>query len=187
MLEWSEYFETGIEKVDTQHQKLFALLNQLIKSFESGVPNEELVASILQELVDYTHQHFSDEENMMLEYKLDERHLNIHRMEHKSFIYDLENSQLHISIDEDEVQTAEKLVRFITSWLIYHILGIDMIMKAQIRAIEAGASPQQAYEDNKKIARDAATTQLILDAVLELWRETTERCRKLEQQLSHHQ
>ncbi|CAG1022586.1 Bacteriohemerythrin [Patescibacteria group bacterium] len=187
MLIWSEYFATGITTVDDQHQRLFELLNRLIKSFEVGMPDEDMIASVLQELLDYANQHFSDEETLMTEHHIDERHLSIHRMEHKSFNYDLQKLQLHTNVDEDEVQTAERLVRFITSWLIYHILGIDMIMAAQLRAIEQGLSPQQAYESYKKIGRDATTTQLILDAVLDLWRGSTEHCRVLEAKLASYQ
>jgi hypothetical protein len=57
-------------------------------------------------------------------------------------------------------------------------------MAAQIRDIEQGMTPQQAYQANKTIKRDPATMQLILDAVLDLWRGTTEYCRVLEEKLS---
>lgn len=183
MLEWSERFETHIELVDTQHKRLCALLNRLADSFTVGSPSENEVAQALQELVDYSHQHFSDEEALMKEHNIDPHHFAIHHMEHNSFIYDLSRLQLHINADEDEVQTAEKLVRFITSWLVYHILGVDQLMAAQLRDIERGMTPEAAYQANKTIARDAVTTQLILNAVLDLWRGTTEHCRVLEEKL----
>ena len=119
----------------------------------------------------------------MKNHNLDSHYIAIHHMEHNSFIYDLSRLQLHISADEDEVQTAEKLVRFITSWLVYHILGVDQLMAAQIRDIEEGMTPEQAYEANQTISRDVGTTQLILNAVLDLWRGTAEHCRVLEEKL----
>ncbi len=183
MLEWSDRFETQIELVDTQHQRLCVLLNKLCDCFSVGSPSEEMVAQTLQELVDYSHQHFTDEEAMMKEHNIDPHFFALHHMEHNSFIYDLSRLQLHINVDENEVQTAEKLVRFITSWLVYHILGVDQIMAAQLRAIEQGMTPEAAYQANKTIARDAATTQLILNAVLDLWRGTAEHCRVLEEKL----
>lgn len=184
MLVWSEHFETHIKTVDEQHQGLFNVLNKLTDSFESGVPSEDMVMQTLQKLMDYAAQHFSDEEAMMTELHIDAHHLSIHRMEHQSFRYDLEHLQLHSNADEDEVQTAERLVRFITSWLVYHILGVDMVMAAQIHAINGGMSAQQAYETHKKIERDSVTTQLILDAALDLWRGATEHCRILEAKLA---
>lgn len=184
MLIWSERFETKIELVDTQHQKLCTLLNKLADSFEKGVPNETIVEQSLQELLEYAHQHFTDEEAMMQEKGIDSRHFNIHHMEHNSFVYDLGRLQLHSNVDEDEVQTAEKLVRFITSWLVYHILGVDQVMAAQLRAIELGMSAAQAYNNYKNIPRDSGTMQLILEAVLDLWRGTAEHCRLLEEKLA---
>jgi hemerythrin len=184
MLVWSERFETKIELVDTQHQRLFAVLNKLTARFEMGIPDETFVVQTLQELSDYAQQHFTDEEAMMQAHDIDAHHFNIHHMEHRSYIYDLEKLQLHGSADEDEVQTAEKLVRFITSWWVYHILGMDQSMAAQIHAIENGMTPEQAYECCHATPRDAQTTQLILDAVLELWRGKTEYCRLLEEKLA---
>jgi hemerythrin len=184
MLVWSERFETQIELVDTQHQRLCVLLNKLCDCFTVGTPSEEVVAQTLQELLDYSNQHFTDEEAMMKDHNMDAHYMALHHMEHNSFIYDLSRLQLHINVDEDEVQTAERLVRFITSWLVYHILGVDQLMAAQIRDIEQGMSPEQAYEANKTISRDIGTTQVILDAVLELWRGTAEHCRVLEAKLS---
>ena len=184
MLAWSKPFETGIALVDSQHKRLFALLNTLADSFSTGTPSEAIVAKILQELRDYAQQHFTDEEALMTSQHLDSQHIAIHHMEHNSYIYHLGRLQLHTNADEDEVQTAEKLVRFITSWLVYHVLGIDQVMAAQIHAIEQGMTPQEAYSVHKTISRDVATTQLILDAVLELWRHTTERCRALEDELA---
>lgn len=184
MLAWSKPFETGIELVDSQHKRLFVLLNTLADSFSAGTPSEDVVAQTLKELLDYAHQHFTDEEALMTRHHIDSQHLSVHHMEHNSFTYHLGRLQLHTSADEDEVQTAEKLVRFITSWLVYHVLGIDKVMAAQIRAIEKGMTPQEAYAAHKTIGRDTVTTQLILDAVLELWRGATEHCRVLEEQLA---
>ena len=184
MLAWSDCFKTDIELVDEQHQGLFVTLNKLTDSFESGMPSEETVMQTLQELMDYANKHLNDEEVMMQEHHLDERHVSIHKMEHCSFRYDLEHVQLHSSADEDEVQTAERIVRFITSWLVYHILGVDMVMAAQVHAMEQGMSPEQAYETHKKIERDNATMQLILKATLELWHTATEHCRILEEKLA---
>jgi hemerythrin-like metal-binding protein len=183
MLIWSDYFETKIELVDTQHQRLCELLNKLADRFTIGVPSEDEVTQALQELMDYANQHFTDEEALMKEHNIDSRHFALHHMEHNSFIYDLSRLQLHSNVDENAVQTAERLVRFITSWLAYHILGIDQLMAAQIFAIEAGVTPEDAYIANKTLNRDAATTQLILDAVLGLWHSTAEHCRILEEKL----
>jgi len=183
MFQWSERFETKIELVDTQHKRLCDLLNTLAKKFTVGSPSENEVEQVLKELSAYANLHFTDEEELMNSYHLDPYYLALHLMEHHSFIYDLEHLQLHINLDENEIQTAERLVRFITSWLVYHILGMDQVMAAQMRAIDQGMTPAAAYQSCKDLKRDAATTQLILNAVLDLWRDTAERSRVLEEKL----
>jgi hemerythrin len=40
---------------------------------------------------------------------------------------------------------------FLTSWLSLHILGVDQAMARQMNAIGAGASPQQAYQQEESI------------------------------------
>ncbi|MDD5271778.1 MAG: hemerythrin family protein [Methylovulum sp.] len=185
MLTWSDSFATKIDIVDLQHKKLFELLNKLSVSFgQNKEPGENLVGDILQELVAYADKHFIDEELLMLHSKLDPRHINIHRMEHKSFMYDAQSMWEHFGTEEDVQEIAEKLVRFITSWLTFHILGIDQTMAAQILAIQHGASPEQAYEARHTIKYDAAVTRLMLDSVLDLWHLSLERCHKLETKLA---
>lgn len=184
MLTWSDHFSVKIESVDTQHKKLFELLNRLPENVTEGVCRQAPIDAILTELMAYAGQHFVDEELLMQHHHLDPRHVNVHRMEHKSFIYDIQNMQEHLYSEEEVEDIAEKLVRFITSWLIYHILGIDRIMAAQIFAIHHGATPEQAYEARHAVNYDAATTHLMLDSVLDLWHLSMDRCHKLEAKLA---
>ncbi|MDP2100573.1 MAG: hemerythrin family protein [Methylobacter sp.] len=184
MLAWSDSFATKIELVDFQHQKLFELLNRLSDNFKQGDPSETIVNETLLELIAYADKHFIDEELLMLHSKLDPRHINIHRMEHKSFIYDARSMYEHLCTSEDLIEVAEKLVRFITSWLTFHILGIDHSMAAQMAAIKQGASPEQAYEARRTLKYDADVTHLMLDSILDLWHMSLERCHKLEEKLA---
>lgn len=184
MLKWSNHFETGIALVDDQHQRLFQLLDEISAKFTDNTPGQAEVEAVLTELADYAKRHFHEEEELMAGYHLDPRFLSIHHMEHHSFNYDLERLQADLSFDEYASQTAEKLVRFMTSWLIYHIVGTDHCMAAQMRAIDQGASPEDAYQSNKDMKRDQVSTQLILDAVLNLWRDTAEHARELEERIA---
>ncbi|MFZ2450221.1 MAG: hypothetical protein CTY16_15945 [Methylobacter sp.] len=184
MLVWSDSFATKIEIVDTQHKKLFELLNRLPECVASGRPDPEMIDSILKELMAYADKHFVDEELLMAHHHLDPRHINVHRMEHKSFMYDVQNMWEHLSLEEDLTEVSEKLVRFVTSWLTYHILGIDQVMALQIFAIHHGETPEQAYELRHTIKYDSATTHLMLDSVLDLWHMSMDRCHRLETKLA---
>ncbi|MDD5276814.1 MAG: hemerythrin family protein [Methylovulum sp.] len=184
MLLWSDTFATHIELVDTQHQKLFELLNSLSDCFKQGDPSEVVINGILEELIAYSDKHFVDEELLMAHSKIDPRHLNIHRMEHKSFIYDIKNMWEHLCTEDDLIVVSEKLIRFITSWLTFHILGTDQIMAAQLFAIQHGALPEQAYEARHTVKYGSAATRLMLDSVLDLWQMSVERCHQLEEKLA---
>jgi len=50
--------------------------------------------------------------------------------------------------------TGDRLLSFLASWLVLHILGEDQAMARQVRALQAGASPAQAYDE----ARGAETS-----------------------------
>ena len=184
MLTWSDSFATKIESVDLQHRILFDLLNKLADCFAQGGPDRPIVNDTLQELFAYADKHFVDEELLMIHNKLDLRHINLHRMEHKSFIYDTKSMWEHLFTEEDLAEVSEKLVRFITSWLTFHILGIDQAMAAQIFAIQQGATPAQAYEAKNTRKYDSTVTHLMLNSVLDLWHMSLERCHKLEEKLA---
>jgi hemerythrin len=184
MLTWSERFETKIGIVDEQHKKLFQLLNTLTNSFQKETPSEEFVENTLQELVAYADKHFSDEENLMQEYKIDARHVNLHRMEHNSFRYDVDRMWGHLLTEEELINVTEKMVSFITSWLTYHILGMDQVMSAQIHAVQSGMTPAEAYEYQHTIHYDTIVTRMMLNSVLELWHNSMARCYKLEDRMA---
>jgi hemerythrin len=184
MLAWSDRFATNIASIDAQHRRLFDLLNQFSDCFTKGGPREEAINYALSELVDYTNKHFKDEEDFMISNKIDPRHLATQRMEHNSFIYDVKNMSNGLFDEDGVMEQSEKLVRFITLWLTYHILGTDMDMAAQLRSIVGGLSPEKAYDLEHSKKRDNLTTRLMLDAVLGMWREAMEKNRKLEEELA---
>lgn len=183
MFAWSNSFNTAIESVDRQHQKLIEMVGELSERFENGWPELEWVDHALKELIDYADQHFLDEELLMARYKLDPRHVSLHHMEHKSFIYDLKSMYENLYSEEDLIVVWEKLVRFATSWLTCHILGFDRMMARQIAAIQQGATPVEAHDAECKVKLDYETTYLIMQSVLDLWHMTLERCHKLENKL----
>ncbi len=136
-------------------------------------------------MLDYTDYHFADEEELMTQSGVSERHALVHKMEHRSFIYDITRmSHYFLSSDADIVKNGEKLVEFITAWLTYHILGIDKVLAAQIIDIQQGMNAEKAYEKNQKGECNKATMRLLLDAVLRMWKQSNEHSQQLEQQLA---
>lgn len=185
MFEWSETFETHIELIDTQHKKLVAILNELCVVINDNEFTAENFSEILKQLLDYAAYHFSDEEQLMKDEGVSEKHTLIHKMEHASFVYDIERMRdYYFSPDTNE--TGEKLVEFITAWLTYHILGIDKVLVAQINDIKRGMNAEQAYQLHKNSEFDKETLQLLLNAVLKMWKHSNEHCQQLEEKLAQY-
>lgn len=180
MFIWSDTFETKIDLVDLQHKNIFDLLSKLSLSIKHGNPSYEEMNNSIKMLIHYTKTHLNDEELLMMESRIDKRHLFRHRMEHNSFLYDVDRFSDITSSDESITEKAEKIIRFITHWFIFHILGTDMLMSAQMTNIQSGMSPQQAYDLLKDHKIDTASIHFMLDAVINLWIDAKQRCVYLE-------
>ncbi len=81
-LSWDESYATGIEKIDKQHQELFAIVNELSAALVLGRANNS-VGAVLKRLTEYASCHFATEEELMRKY--DYPLTNQHMEEHKRF------------------------------------------------------------------------------------------------------
>lgn len=173
--QWSEHFITGLNGVDEQHHKLVDLIN----NFGNQLTNNKLVLSdineILNQLVDYTNYHFRDEEELMVVKGVDKRHIKLQTDAHHYFLNEITTLQSSISTDNTEGLTY--LLDFLTHWLAYHILGADKNLAKQIACIDAGMSPEQAYEKEESEI-DSATAPL-LDALNGLFHQISQRNKQL--------
>jgi hemerythrin len=61
---WDNRYKLGINNIDTQHKKLFELVNRLFV-LEDSANVKEALREILYEFSDYMKTHFSDEEEYM--------------------------------------------------------------------------------------------------------------------------
>lgn len=119
-IEWREIYEIGFTKIDEQHTKLISIINELYEARKSGT-SQAIIEKTLDELVDYTHYHFSVEEELFTRYNYPQA--TEHKAEHDSFI-------LHIKEFQKESKTGNiilslKTLDFLKDWTITHILGTD--------------------------------------------------------------
>lgn len=122
--EFTDDYLTGIALVDAEHKELFRIVdkaNQLVKSFDnlSGYDN---IIQILNELKEYTKEHFADEEEYMEAIHYDG--LSAQKRAHEAFIDKLENIDLN-QIDQNPQEYLQELLEFLLGWLINHILYTD--------------------------------------------------------------
>jgi hemerythrin len=181
MLVWSKAFETKIDVVDIQHKHIFDLVNNLNIKINNRTITLEDIDNSVRLLIHHTKTNFSREELLMNEFSVDKCHISKHIMEHKSFIYDLDRlTEITDSVDRRITGKAVKLVRFITFWLTFHILGTDLAMSAQIANIRLGMDTKKAYELLKDQKYDASTVFMMMDSIYSLWLDAKDRCNLLE-------
>lgn len=117
---WSEAYETGIEEIDTQHKRLFEVINQLAECFKAGTAATG-AREILAFLNDYTKEHFFAEEEFMGVVGYPK--LALHQAEHTELLTKVQN--LMVKMDEGYLITAE-VATFVADWLAHHINEVDM-------------------------------------------------------------
>ncbi|MBW8192849.1 bacteriohemerythrin [Neiella marina] len=175
--QWSSNFVTGIDSVDSQHQQLVALVNQLGDLLSEGESSEAELMPLLAQLKNYTAYHFCDEEGVMAKWQIDDRHLTQHVLAHQQFLHEVDALQQELSLNG--AANARYLMEFLVRWLAYHILGQDQNMAQQIELIQQGLSPQQAFDAEER-SKDRATAPL-LSAMNALFEQVSQRNRELVQ------
>ncbi|MEY2979256.1 MAG: bacteriohemerythrin [Prochlorotrichaceae cyanobacterium] len=125
---WREDYRTGNELVDQQHLHLFDLVNALHDAMLAG-EGKDLLAKTLDELAQYTHEHFSTEEALMLE-----RHYPDYA-EHKEQHVILAGQVVDLvhKYQSGEIAIGIELSQFLTDWLIHHIKGEDLKLFRYLR------------------------------------------------------
>lgn len=64
LFEWKPEYSVSVTRFDTDHKKLFSLLNELNEAMAHG-QGRFVIGNVLEELLNYTRQHFAAEERAM--------------------------------------------------------------------------------------------------------------------------
>lgn len=117
---WDDALSVGVGEVDSQHQVLIGLLNQLHEGRTAGKGNDAL-AKILGELATYTVEHFTFEERLLEEHGYPE--LPGHKESHRKLtqkVFDFKGA-----FEAGQGTLSADLFLFLRSWLNGHIRGSD--------------------------------------------------------------
>ncbi|MEY8391954.1 hemerythrin [Lachnospiraceae bacterium] len=124
---FSKKYMTGIPLIDGEHETLFEIIgraNDLVKEELLHDKYDEIVG-ILNELTDYTKEHFQDEEEYME--SIHYPGLHAQRIAHQAFVSKLEEIDLE-QVDEHQQEYLEELMEFLFGWLSNHILKSDKLI-----------------------------------------------------------
>lgn len=119
-IEWGPQFSVGIQEIDEQHKRLVSMVNSLYKAFKEGT-ERQVIASILNGLVEYTVYHFGTEEKYFEQFGYPEAEV------HKKIHADLTRKVLAFKekFDEGKATVSIELLKFLKDWLTNHICITD--------------------------------------------------------------
>ncbi|MCW7491915.1 bacteriohemerythrin [Leptospira sp. 2 VSF19] len=139
--QWDSKYETNISEIDSQHKKLFRLINNIETVYDENKEHlsakSKILVDAVSELEDYTLSHFLIEERVMELNQYPE--LEAHKKQHDRFtdkILELKNRLTTgnlLSNDEELNQFFGDLLKFLRAWLTNHILQEDMDYKPYIK------------------------------------------------------
>ena len=119
-LVWKDEYSVGIEAMDNDHKRLLNLINQLQTAVHYYTGKESELKA-LDELVDYTKTHFSNEEKLLEDN--DYADIVAHKELHQQFINKV--NELVEQYKKDSDATLNEALLFLKDWLIKHINGTD--------------------------------------------------------------
>jgi hemerythrin-like metal-binding protein len=119
LINWSRSYSVGVGQMDSEHQRLIDIINNLYSAMRSG-RSKDAIGSILGELIDYTKTHFAHEERLMKEsgYEgFDEQ-----KRAHEALIKQVMDTQQKYL---EGTALGQEVMSFLKNWLINHIQGLD--------------------------------------------------------------
>ena len=168
---WSEHFVTGIDAVDTQHKGLVDLINAAAPQL--GVIGEAPardVRVLLDHLAQYAVFHFKCEEELMQDGGIDAEYLAQHKKVHQTFVQEV--TQMIQDASTDNNVSGTNLLRFLTSWLTFHILSEDQHMVRRLREIRPGVV---GCESTVTASGNSSATAVLNDALIDLFSLVSQR------------
>ena len=124
-LAWNDSYKINVRELDSQHEDMAALVNRIYEAVVSQESLEE-IGRLLSDLIDFTREHFSTEERLMIEY--DYTGYPTHKAEHEELLKQLERFR------EATLSRSRPAFRFefdiSEDWFLKHINTSDKALAA---------------------------------------------------------
>ncbi|MBF0622988.1 MAG: bacteriohemerythrin [Magnetococcales bacterium] len=121
LMPWDGKLSINIKSMDQQHRRLVDLVNEVYRTIRAG-EIERGLNTVLPELIDYTVNHFKDEEALFEGHGYPET--TQHKQKHVSLVSRVQEFMARLEQGGDRAVALE-LLGFLKSWLIEHIMGTD--------------------------------------------------------------
>ncbi|MBF0275512.1 MAG: hemerythrin family protein [Nitrospinae bacterium] len=120
-IEWRDSLSVNSKVIDEQHKSILNTLNNLVHSLNTG-SNHDIIAEIINELIDQITRHFITEEEFMKAYGYPS--LEEHTARHKEFIDKM--IEYNTLFKDNAIGAVNGVVLFLEHWFEAHVLMEDM-------------------------------------------------------------
>jgi len=127
---WSDDYSTGDAEIDKQHKQLFQYLSELEDHMETGITADYL-RKFLNALGIYTRSHFCYEEILMRQKKCPIGKKN--QEQHDKLLDAYKHYLRRFETEGVSDDLIKKLHDFLVSWLVNHILKIDINLREYVK------------------------------------------------------
>ena len=128
---WCDLFKIGHPIIDEQHQELVKIVNKFhneMQKRERGM----LIPDILNCLIRYAELHFDEEEKILQKENFPEEYLKKHSEIHEILVKGI--FCLNERFSKGEYDSLIEVEKFLTDWLVMHILNEDMKFKYHLQS-----------------------------------------------------
>lgn len=120
LLRWKDEYLTQVDEIDTQHRRLFDLVNDIYDMMRLG-RDQSSVVEAMTDLFEYTRFHFGTEEKLMQETQF--AGTDPHVAEHVRLLDQINN--LRIEVRDGRIVLSMNEMYFLKDWLLGHFQGPD--------------------------------------------------------------
>lgn len=124
-LTWDDSYETGNQRIDNQHKKLFELTNRLERMIDGKEPMKPV--EVIEYLDGYANIHFCYEETCMSMSNCPTQQLN--RDAHERFMTLFETMKQRFAKEGTTIELVRLLQKTIADWIVKHICKIDVALR----------------------------------------------------------
>jgi hemerythrin-like metal-binding protein len=127
---WTEDMSVGVFVLDNDHKKLIGIINQLHFGIMAG-HKREILAAVLDHLVDYAKSHFAREEALLLRAKYPDS--AEHKLDHERFVNEIALLRERFK-SAPAAEIDQELMEFLSNWIVMHVQVSDKLYGPRLNA-----------------------------------------------------
>lgn len=150
-IQWNDNLASGSSEIDSQHKELFARVNTLLHTFDSGTAAREEMSKIVQYLTEYVSFHFQTEEKHMDRYAYSSA--SAHKAQHAQFVKTFVKLKERMLLAGINRNLAEETKHLVVDWLLNHIKYSDRALGMFLKMKMQAQKPEDSGSASEKIPR----------------------------------